>query len=408
MLSLNVDFHIHSKYSGGTSQQMELPTIASQAQLKGLEIVGTGDALHNAWLEHIKEMLREEGEGIYIYPTTNTRFIITGEVEDIKRVHHLILFPSLSSAEDMHEKIKGKSVDLDQDGRPHVQLNGEELVDIAKDSGALIGPAHAFTPWTAIYKEYRSLRECYGDQLSKIHFLELGLSADTEMADRIEELQNITFMSNSDAHSPWPHRLGREFNRLVVKDFSFREITKAIKREQGRGFSLNVGLNPLEGKYHKTACTRCYLHFLKEDAIALKLRCPECGGLIKIGVADRIEELASWKSPHHPSHRPPYIHILPLAEIIALAYNTHNLNSKRVREKWTQLVKSFGSEIKVLLDVDVGEIKKVDARVGEVIENFRKDKVRYIPGGGGKYGTPTLGAVKERVWGQGQRKLSEF
>lgn len=67
----------------------------------------------------------------------------------------------------------------------------------------------------------------------KPDFLELGLSADTNMADRIEELQDIVFLTNSDAHSPWPHRLGREFNRLKLDDFSYTSL-KIYKKEKNR------------------------------------------------------------------------------------------------------------------------------------------------------------------------------
>ena len=62
MQEFNIDFHIHSKYSGGTSKNMELPLIAKQAELKGLHLVGTGDALHPGWLRHIKQNLLGEDE----------------------------------------------------------------------------------------------------------------------------------------------------------------------------------------------------------------------------------------------------------------------------------------------------------------------------------------------------------
>jgi len=184
--------------------------------------------------------------GHYTTMDSPTHFLITAEVEDNRRVHHLILFPSISAAEDMMECLSKQSDDIQTEGRPHIRINGEELVEYARESGAVVGPAHAFTPWTAIYKEYPSLRECYGTNAHHVRFLELGLSADTSMADRIEELQDITFMSNSDTHSPWPQRLGREFNRVEMNFLSFREVTDAIERKNGRRFSLNIGLDPRE------------------------------------------------------------------------------------------------------------------------------------------------------------------
>ena len=403
-----MDFHIHSKYSGGTSKNMELPLIAKQAELKGLHLVGTGDALNPSWTRHMKHNLSEEKEGVYSIKKSMTRFLVTTEVEDFKRVHHVILFPSISSAESLMEEFRHFSSDIEREGRPHLRLNGEQIVDYAKEAGALVGPAHAFTPWTAMYKEYNSISECYGDNTKEIKFLELGLSADTSMADRIPELEDITFMTNSDAHSPWPQRLGREFNRVSIKELSFNEIRKAIERRGEGKFILNVGLNPREGKYHLTACSRCFLRFRLEDALKLKWRCPECRGLIKKGVSDRINELAARKKPLHPGHRPRYVHILPLAEVISLATGIRTLSSKTIGDRWNKLVEKFRTEINVLVDIDVDEIKKVDPKVGKIIDRFRTGRMRYVAGGGGQYGRPTLKDEEDNFYGSGQKSLTDF
>ena len=407
MLELNCDFHIHSKYSRGVSKDMELPLIAQQAKLKGLDLVATGDALHPLWLRHLKENLIES-DGLYKTKITDTRFIVQTEVEDSSRVHHVILLPSIEAAETLQSKLAKHSTSLEADGRPKINLNGGEIVDYVKDVEGLAGPSHAFTPWTSLYKEYNSLKDCYGNNLKHVNFLELGLSADTDMADRIEELQDITFTTNSDCHSPWPQRLGREFNRIQVEDQSFDEIRKAINHEAGRKFTLNAGLNPKEGKYHITACTRCYTKFKIADALKLKMRCPECGGIIKKGVADRISELASWDKPKHPPHRPPYMHIIPLAEVIALALDISNPNTKKVKEVWQNLVGKFKTEINILIDEPPENLRKANPDVAKVIEKLRKSEINYIPGGGGKYGTPTLEKVKDDYYTGRQKTLNEW
>ncbi|MBN2013839.1 MAG: TIGR00375 family protein [Candidatus Altiarchaeota archaeon] len=408
MQQFDVDFHIHGRYSGGTSQDMILPVIAKQAELKGLHLVGTGDATNPDWLRHIKENLKEETEGVYTQTQSKTQFMVTSEVEDNRRVHHILLFPSISAAESLHEELQKHSTDIDKDGRPHLRLSGEQIVDYAKEVDALVGPAHAFTPWTAIYKEYNTLKECYGDNVREIKFLELGLSADTYMADRIPELQDLTFMSNSDTHSPWPHRLGREFNRVKMKELSFREIKQALEHQNERGVILNAGLNPREGKYHLTACSRCFLRFRFRDAVSLKMRCPECGGIIKKGVYDRIEELAVWETPKHPWHRPEYMHIIPLAEVISLATGITTLTSNKIKERWDNLVRKFGTEINVLVDSEIEEVKKADPAAGKIIEKFRNGDMKYVAGGGGQYGRPTLKNEGDDFYGMGQRSLSDF
>jgi len=215
-------------------------------------------------------------------------------------------------------------------------------------------------------------------------------------------------MTNSDCHSPNPHRLGREFNRVSMKGLSFKEIKSAIERKNDRGFTLNVGLNPKEGKYHSTACSRCFTKFRMDDAVKLKWRCPECRGIIKKGVSDRINELASFDKPKHPSHRPEYIHALPLAEVISLSLGIKTLTSNKIQMLWKKFIEHFGTEINVLIDAPLEDVKKIDSSIGSIIEKFRNDKLMYISGGGGQYGRPTLTGEKDVFYGLGQRSMGDF
>ena len=405
-IEINADLHIHGLYSGGVSNNMLPNIIGEQAPLKGLKLVGTGDILNKKWIKLVKESLK--GDEILEHPN-GTNFILQTEIEDNHRVHHVVLIPSFSKVDELREKFS-KYTNLDTDGRPKVHLNGEEIAEICIESGCLIGPAHAFTPWTALFKEYNSIEECYGKYNKKIYFLELGLSADTDMADRISDLHRLTFLSNSDAHSPWPNKMGREFNRFKIKEINFKEIEKALKREGGRKVILNVGLNPKEGKYHKTRCIGCLLFFELEDAKRFNWRCPNCGKPIKKGVYERIEELADLKEGEHPPHRPPYIHTIPLSEIISLSLGVKNVYSAKVQTKWEEFVKKFDSEIKVLLEIEFEELKKVDQKVAEMIKAFRENKIQYIPGGGGVYGKILPPGKKPKIeyYKFKQKTLSDF
>ena len=241
LVIINADLHIHSRFSGATSEKMSIQTISLEAHRKGVNVVATGDCLHNGWLKEISQCnVIDEGT----FELNGTRFILNTEVEAQKRVHHLLYFPSVSAVWDFKERIKFKSKNLETDGRPNVDISGEELVQIAKDLDILIGPAHAFTPWTAMYAYYNSLDECYGKLSEYVSFVELGLSADSNFADKIKELHRLTFLTNSDCHSPHPVRLAREFNRFEVGDATFKEIKKAILRIGGNKPVLNVGLPP--------------------------------------------------------------------------------------------------------------------------------------------------------------------
>ncbi len=407
MLSVDCDFHIHGKYSAATSKNMVFEIISKQALLKGLDVVGTGDALHNLWLKEIVDMRTGDGT----FELNGCNFVITTEVEDNRRVHHLLFFPDTSSVEELREVLSKHSNDLDRDGRPHIHLSGEEIAELCAESDVMIGPSHAFVPWTSVYKEYDSLKECYGDR--DIPYLELGLSADTHSADFIGELRDITFLTNSDAHSPWPHRLGREFNRLSLEEINYDEIKKAIKREGGRRIELNVGLDPRLGKYHRTSCIKCYTHYDLDGVKKLGRRCLNCGGTVKNGVYERIRELASYDEPKHPEHRPRYLRIAPLAELLSQALGVKNVYSNKIQSSWNELVQKFGSEIDVLVDVPTADLEEVNLKIARVISLYRGERFKIIEGGGGQYGRiifdeDEIRGDKVTSQGVGQASLDSF
>ena len=400
---VNLDLHIHSKYSMAVSANMQLPEIAREAARKGVKIVATGDCLHPLWLDAIKKL--PEADGLFLLG--DTHFVLSVEVEDSSRVHHLIFLPDTAKAEQLQEAFAPCSANLSADGRPRLHMNGSEIADHVLEAGGLLGPAHAFTPWTGIFAYFRTIAECYQDRAQQIRFIELGLSADTDYADRIAELSSKTFLSNSDAHSPRSNKLAREFNQMELEDFSYQDLILAIKHEGGRRVSMNVGFFPEEGKYNRTACTRCFRQYSLAQKGELMGRCPACGGQIKLGVADRVNLLADYEKPVHPPDRPPYLHIIPLAEIIALALGNKSAMTAGVQKRWSELT-AEKTEIEVLMQADLAQLK-AEPRVIEAIQNFRMGRVVVQPGGGGKYGEVRLaepaGAERQRA---AQKSLLEF
>ena len=371
---VNADFHLHSCYSMASSKDMLIKNMAPKAKLKGLGLLGTGDAFHPGWLDIIEETTTYSGDGIYSYEGMD--FVLTTEVEGRNRIHHVIIIPDLDIARELSEKLPSKNKCID--GRPKTNYGGAELLELVHDYDCLIGPAHAFTPWTGMYKSFDSIYDCYE---KKPDFVELGLSADTYMADTISELKDFPFLSNSDAHSPWPHRLGREFNQIELNDISYSSIKNSIKH---KNVKANYGLVPNLGKYHMTACTKC--HNLVDPNIAKEnnMKC-ECGGTIKKGVDFRISEIADLKEPQHPEFRPKYVHLMPLAEIISSVYDK-GVTTKTVQGLWQKLIDNFKTEIDVLINVNLEDIKKIDSNIALAIESFRNNSIEIIPGGGGQYG----------------------
>lgn len=371
---VNADFHIHSCFSMASSKDMLIDNIAPKAKLKGLSLLGTGDGLHPKWLDIIEENTVNSGDGIY--STDDADFVITTEIEGKNKIHHLIIIPDIDIAREISDKLPSKNKNVD--GRPKTNLNGAEILELVRQYDCLIGPAHAFTPWTGMYKSFDSIYDCYE---KKVDFVELGLSADTNMADTVSELKDFTFLSNSDAHSPWPHRLGREFNQIELQDISFSSIKHSIKHSK---IKANYGLVPNLGKYRMTACTKCFKLVDPEIAKTNKMKCG-CGGRIKKGVDFRISEISDFDKAHHPDFRPPYVHLMPLAELISTVYDK-GVTTKTVQNIWQKLIDAFGNEINVLINSDIDEIEKFDLNVSKAIQAFRNNTIDIIPGGGGKYG----------------------
>ena len=369
----NADLHIHSPHSMAVSGAMHPENLLSVCVTKGLHILGTGDALHPDWQKEWEPFLSNEA-GICVVPT--------GEIEDEHRVHHLILAEDFGQFTQLRELLNPHSKSISTNGRPHVYLSGEEIAKRAHEVGALIGPAHAFTPWTALFAYHDSVAGCYGSE--KIDLLELGLSADSSYGAGIPDLTGVPFLSNSDAHSPQPEKIGREFNRIrLCGNLSVRGVLDSIRHGAIEG---NAGFFPEEGKYNRTACVRCFTQYTLEQAQQHNWRCPGDGGLIKKGVYDRARELSRGT----PGSRPPYLHLVPLGQIIQTVEGVSSPKTKKCRAIYDAFIAAFGNEIDVLLTIPVPEIRAVHPKVADAVSALRENRVVLHPGGGGKYGTFSL------------------
>ena len=132
-------------------------------------------------------------------------------------------------------------------------LSGYDLIDLVEKYNGVLVPAHCFTPYKSYYGNCTdSLKKIFKEKYDRIPAIELGLSSDTYLADEISELENKTFLTNSDAHSL--PKIAREYNKMAMEDVNFEEFVKVLKRENGRKVLTNYGLDPKLGKYHRTYC----------------------------------------------------------------------------------------------------------------------------------------------------------
>ena len=422
------DLHVHSKYSGATSEKMDIRELLTYAPLKGINLLGTGDALHPLWLKELKETLEEvPGAGLYkVKGSSVDLFLVVqtevGTIHEVKgkarRIHHVVLMPSLEVAEQVAD-VLGKLGDLKADGRPVFNIEPAELVEtlLQVDDDVFIFPAHAWTPWWSIFGSIGgvdSLEECYGDKSHKIRALETGLSSDPEMNWRVSALDRLALLSNSDSHSPYPHRLGREANVFNLKKPTYQELINAIESKDPSKFLMTIEVDPAYGKYHWTGHRRCEVSMPPEEAMKRGNKCPVCGRQLTKGVEQRVEELADRPKGFRPPGAIDFKRLLPLAEIIAECLKIRGearLYSGQVWELYMKLVNRFGNELNVLLGASLEELEAVvPSRVAEAIVRVREGRVIVRPGYDGVYGRLILDEEEraEPVDRKGQTSIVDY
>jgi uncharacterized protein (TIGR00375 family) len=392
---------------------MSISEIARYSKIKGLNMVGTGDFTHPQWLKEIKETLTPEQDTGLFKLTSNmdssTRFMLTTEVCTIfdykgesKKVHHVILTPSMETAIQINESLK-RYGDLASDGRPILDMTAPQLVEqvMAVSSENMIFPAHAWTPWFSIFGAFSgfdTVEDCYQDMTKHIHALETGLSSDPPMNWRLSKLDRFALVSNSDCHSFWPWRIGREANVFELEKFTYQEVTGAIATNDSSRFKFTIETDPAYGKYHWTGHRNCKVSLAPQEAIKFNNVCPVCRRKLTKGVEQRVEELADRPINFKREGAPGFLRLLPLSEIIAAVLGTGSPSTQAVWKNYNLLVEKFGDEYTVLIDTPMEALAKVvDAPIAEAIVKVRNGTVKVTPGYDGVYGQIVLGVEAPTV-----------
>lgn len=380
------DLHVHigSSESGeavkiSASRKLTFRSIAEEAsERKGVELVGVIDS-HSPPVQDDIARLLDEGEmeeiaggGIRYRRTV----ILLGCELEIREpgggpFHLLAYLPTFEAMKRWTEWMRPRMANVRLSSQRIRTTAREVQAEVLARGGKLV-PAHAFTP-------HRGLLGCSADRLDArlepdgIAAVELGLSADSDMASRLSELDRYPFLTNSDAHST--RMIGRECNELLLKEPSFDEWAKALSGEQGRRITANIGLHPLLGKYHGTQCAACGRAFRPHEEEADV--CPDCGSkrLVR-GVSGRIERLADRERPFRLSGRPPYRRQVPLSFFPGLG--------PRMLDK---LLHAFGSEMNVLHLVPYPDLSAVAGEaLASLIVKARTGDLALAAGAGGAYG----------------------
>lgn len=407
------DLHIHGKYSRATSTQMSIPEIARYSKIKGLTLVGTGDFTHPKWLKEIQEtLLPDQDTNLYKVasnPDLPIRFMLTTEVCTIfdfngesKKVHHVILTPTMENALQINDLLKHYG-DLSSDGRPILKMTAPQLVEqvMSNCKDNMVFPAHVWTPWFSVFGAFSgfdSIDDCYQDMTRHIHAIETGLSSDPAMNWRLSKLDRFALLSNSDCHSFWPWRIGREANVFELDRLSYSEVTDAIKCNDSKRFKSTIETDPAYGKYHWTGHRNCKIALAPQEAIKFGNVCPVCRKKLTKGVEQRVQELADRPCDFKRDGAPGFLRLLPLSEIIATVLGSETPSTKAVWNIYNLLIGKFGDEFTVLMDTPKDMLTTVvDPSIADTIVKVRDGQAKVVPGYDGVYGQLVLATDNSTV-----------
>ncbi len=396
------DFHIHSKYSRATSKDMDVENITKWAKIKGISMMGTGDFTHPAWLKELKKNLEPKGDGTFRHAGID--FILTVEVANIyfkagktRKIHNIIFSPDLKTADRINRYL-GHHGKLESDGRPMLDLPSnkmvKELLNINPD--CMIIPAHAWTPHFSVFGSnfgFDKIEDCFEEETKSIFALETGLSSDPAMNWRWSALDRFTLISNSDAHSP--SKIGREAN-VFNAPFTYKELIGILKSKDKKRFLSTIEFYPQEGKYHWDGHRACKERLSPKESENVNYRCPSCGKKLTVGVMNRVEKLCDREEGFILESSPPFRNMVPLVEIIASALGMGPA-SLTVQREYNKVIKKFGNEFKILLEVpDKDIIENVPPKIAKGIINIREGRVEVMPGYDGVYGRIKILNEKDR------------
>ncbi len=422
------DLHIHSRHAGGCSDKLTIKNISEAAEKKGIGIISTGDFTHPLWLNEIKSSLHEAESGLFtLNKDSSVRFMLGTEVstvfnekggenrgmfsadKSVRKVHTCILAPGIEVIDQINADL-GKYGNLSLDGRPMLNMSTPELIECLHsiDPRIFAFPAHIWTPWFGVLGSmsgFDSIKEAYQDQAMHIHAVETGLSSDPAMNWRISGLDDYAIISTSDAHSL--PKLAREAITLDIdeKGVSYEAIIKRIKSKR---LERTIEFYPEEGKYHYDGHRKCNISLSPEEAKKFNGICPVCRKKLTIGVMHRIGELADREPGFRPKDAVPFIHAIPLQEVIAYVTGK-GVSTKTVQEAYTSLLSVFGTELNVLIDADIEAIESIDKNLANAIKNIRSEKVSITPGYDGIFGViDILGRARSDRKQQAQKSMHDY
>jgi DNA helicase II / ATP-dependent DNA helicase PcrA len=405
------DLHIHSRYSRACSADLNLENLDKTCRVKGVDIIATGDFTFPDWFLSITDKLEAipAGSALPLFKLKQAlddrvKFVLSTEValickqgDQCRRIHVVIQAPDLASAAQLNSFLD-KNYNIRSDGRPILGMSARDLCRICFDIHPkfLVYPAHIWTPWFSVFGSksgFNRLEECFGDYTPRIFAYETGLSSDPEMNWRFSELDRLTLLSNSDAHS-LPN-IAREANVFDLEEPSYDTLYEAIKNGK---LEYTIEFYPEEGMYHYDGHRACGVSYHPKQTKKAKGICPVCKKPLVIGVMNRVEELADRPAGFRPAGKPGFRKLVELDKIIAEAFGVKSRCSKTVRAEYDRLIAGLGTEMDILLDEGLDNIQKIAGpEIAEGIRRVRMGELLIEAGFDGQYGRLKIFGEEERI-----------
>ncbi len=370
--TFRVDLHVHLGAEGcrpvkiGASPALTLEAVVDNRNT-GMDILGIVDCQVEGVSSRLLDLVRSgclrelPGGGFQGHQVV----VIAGAEIQCRGVHYLCYVPdsrALAELSNLYQSVANPRVSTGA-----LDMEPALLAEYVRSMGGTLIPAHAFTPYRGLYGKGLTLQNTFGHIAPD--FLELGLSADSDMACRISELRDVGFVTSSDAHSI--PRIGREHTLIEASVGDYTSVMAALSGTRGKVLA-HYGLDPRLGKYHRTICRDCGWRAASEDPSGNN--CPACGSR---RIVRGVWETARGLSGDSPGKTcPPYIYNVPLDFLPGVGPVALD-----------RALRLFGDQWSVIHDVDISKIEAaLGPGVAQAITRFRCQKASIDPGGGGRYG----------------------
>lgn len=382
-MRLAADLHLHSRFAKAVSPEMTLPNLLRWAQLKGIDLLSTGDCLHGPWLRDLETHLSPGHDG-FLHPSPDlltasrqdlpthlqrpVRFVLGTEVScgarsttDPRGIHVLLYLPDFASVHALRARL-APYADLDGplQGRPALLLSAYDVLqDTLAFPRAHVAPAHVFNSFVSLLNTvdgHPCVTDAFADLTPELLGLEAALTSTPAHCRRLSQLDRHALFANSDAHS-LPN-LAREVSLFDIlsenpADFTYNDLFAAINRRQKTSarFAGTEEYPVLFTRYWLNWCSLCQ----KPHDAPAHATCPVCRkATLVLGARDRIAQLADRPTP---KKHLPFTERLPLIPLLTALARRTEPNDDILRLYHT-LVATLGPERTILNETDPAAIAR--------------------------------------------------